>query len=298
MVLDHKTATVPIIDFIPFRSLNIRANKPSRGIFDWDLNYQQLPLLPVTNPKTSDPYSIPVMTGGIFLIRKDYFFELEGYDEGLIIWGAENLEMSFKLNLCGGKLIEVPCSRVGHAFRNFNKFRKFEDLDFAGVNNKRIAEVWMKEHKEYIYKRNPLRYNKISPGDLTKPIVVRERLKCKPFTYFLEVIAPDMLEKYPYDPPQFTHGSIKLIGSNYCVDTMNKDLEKPLGLFICHDNASDPSFTQNFEFTQYRDVRVRNSEICWESSKISLQKCELGLEKQKFYYDQVSLLQISLANCK
>ena len=290
MVLHHKTATVPIIDFIPFHTLNIRTNKPSRGIFDWDLNYQQLPLLPETNPKTSDPYSIPVMTGGIFLIRKDYFFELEGYDEGLVIWGAENLEMSFKLNLCDGKLMEVPCSRVGHVFRNFNKFRKFGDLDFVGMNNKRIAEVWMREYKEYIYKRNPLRYNKIHPGNLTKPIAVREKLKCKPFKYFLEVIAPDLLAKYPYDPPQFTHGTIKLMDTNYCVDTMNKGLNKPLELFSCDDNSPEPRATQNFEFTQYRDVRERNSEICWESSKVSLQICDLRLHQQKFYYDQVSLL--------
>lgn len=288
VVHDHKTATVPIIDFIPFHVLNIRANKPSRGVFDWDLNYQQLPLLPETNPETSDSYPTPVMTGGIFLIRKDYFFELEGYDEELVIWGAENLELSFKLNLCGGKLIEVPCSRIGHVFRNFNKFRKLGNLDFAAFNNKRIAEVWMREYKDYIYKRNPRRYDKIHPGDLTKPIAVRERLKCKPFKYFLEVIAPDLIQKYPYDPVQFSHGIVRLVNTNYCIDTLSQGLGKTLGLFQCDDNVTEPRATQNFEFTQFKDVRLRNGEICWDSTKVSLQKCDLELNQQKFHYDHVS----------
>jgi polypeptide N-acetylgalactosaminyltransferase len=140
--LDEKTVTVPIIDYIEYTELKIIPNYPSRGIFDWNLEYKQLPRLPHTEDEETIPYKIPVMTGGIFLIRKSYFMELGPYDESLIIWGAENLEMSFKLNLCGGNLIEIPCSRMAHMFRNFNKFRKHEKVkDFVPYNKKRVAEV-------------------------------------------------------------------------------------------------------------------------------------------------------------
>lgn len=40
----------------------------------------------------------PAMSGGIFAIDKEYFFEIGAYDPGMKIWGAENLEMSFRVS--------------------------------------------------------------------------------------------------------------------------------------------------------------------------------------------------------
>lgn len=41
----------------------------------------------------------PAMAGGLFAIERDYFFELGLYDPGLQIWGGENFEISYKVDL-------------------------------------------------------------------------------------------------------------------------------------------------------------------------------------------------------
>lgn len=75
-------------------------------------------------PPTRVPFETPFAPGSLFAMRRDEFWRLGGYDEGLAVWGGENTEMALKVWTCGfdgngppGRIVVVPCSRVGHVYR-------------------------------------------------------------------------------------------------------------------------------------------------------------------------------------
>lgn len=63
------------------------------------------------------PYETPFAAGSLFAVRRDTFFRLGGYDEGMYVWGGENTDFAIKTWTCGGRIVMVPCSRVGHMYR-------------------------------------------------------------------------------------------------------------------------------------------------------------------------------------
>lgn len=60
----------------------------------------------------TSPLRTPTMAGGLFSIDKEYFYELGSYDEGMDIWGGENLEMSFRVNNLNLFFLFSPCVKL------------------------------------------------------------------------------------------------------------------------------------------------------------------------------------------
>lgn len=53
--------------------------------------------------------------------------------------------------MCGGGIEIVPCSRVGHIFRSGRPYSS-PGGDTMGRNVVRVAEVWLDDYKEMVYK--------------------------------------------------------------------------------------------------------------------------------------------------
>ena len=201
--------------------------------------------------------------------------------------------MSLKLWLCGGRLLEVPCSRIAHVFRRHNEYRRMPGVDFVAHNFKRIAEVWLDEYKENLYKTDPQRYAKVDAGDLTREKMIRKNLNCKPFQYYLEKIAPNMLDSYPYlEHGVFAKGVIQSeANSSFCVDSLSISMGKPLKLSYCHRPLTKPGYTQDFVLSWHRQIKKNDShDFCFSIKPISIWGCEYAYDEQYWFYDLVSFM--------
>lgn len=61
------------------------------------MNIPQRELLRTHNDKTA-PIRSPSHVGCAFSVDRDFFFEIGSYDEGMDIWGSENVELAFRVS--------------------------------------------------------------------------------------------------------------------------------------------------------------------------------------------------------
>lgn len=262
---DRKTVTCPFIDVIDYETFAYRAqDEGARGAFDWRMDYKRLPKLKESNQNPAEVFESPVMAGGLFAISASWFWELGGYDPGLEIWGGEQYELSFKTWQCGGRMVDVPCSRIGHIYRSFAPFSAGGVGDYLGHNHKRVAEVWMDDYKKYVYKHMP-QFGKADAGNITGQLELRKRLKCKSFKWFMEEIAFDLVKHYPpVIPKSSAHGEIRNVASNLCIDTRFQGVNKRFMLDVCTKDAGTPG-EQKFEITWRKDLRPWRRNVCFDS---------------------------------
>ncbi|KAF0288817.1 Polypeptide N-acetylgalactosaminyltransferase 1 [Amphibalanus amphitrite] len=172
----------------------------------------------------------PVMSGGLYAISREYFWHLGGYDTGMDVYGGENLELSFRTWQCGGVVETLPCSRVGHIFRDFHPY----SFPFSGnplaANMARIAAVWMDEYSRYFY----LHYRHTEmpeAGDVTARRELREQLQCHSFRWYLDNVYPN---KMRLDEDVLASGQVRsALRPDLCIDTLVIDRQIFLGLNSC-----------------------------------------------------------------
>jgi polypeptide N-acetylgalactosaminyltransferase len=112
---NRKTVAIPLTGGIDPHDMKFTPGSThSYGIFSWSLFFYwgTMPDRIKNRTRPMDPYPVPTMCGGLLAVEKKFFFEIGGYDDGMEVWGGENLEMSFRTWMCGGRVEHIPCSHV------------------------------------------------------------------------------------------------------------------------------------------------------------------------------------------
>lgn len=291
---DRTTMTVPIIDGIDHKTFEYRPvygyDRHFRGIFEWGMLYKEndVPERELKRREhNSEPYRSPTHAGGLFAIDRKYFLELGAYDPGLLVWGGENFELSFKIWQCGGSIEWVPCSRVGHVYRsfmpyNFGALAQKKKGPLITINYKRVIETWFDEkYKEFFYTREPMaRF--LDMGDITEQKELKERLKCKSFQWYMENIAYDVLDKYPELPPNLHAGELRSVAVNKCIDSLGHSPPSLMAIQHCHGFGNNQLIRLNAK------GQLGVGERCIEADRqgIKLTFCRLGTVDGPWIYDE------------
>jgi GT2 family glycosyltransferase len=70
------------------------------------------------SPQGDAPYPVPLLSGCFIGLRREVFERIGGFDDGLVIWGIEDAEISLRLWLLGYDCLLVPGVEVAHVFRD------------------------------------------------------------------------------------------------------------------------------------------------------------------------------------
>ncbi|CAN7998387.1 unnamed protein product [Ixodes pacificus] len=191
---NRATVTCPIIDIINADTFEYTASPIVRGGFNWGLHFKW------ESPPTGlarkgrgaiAPIPSPTMAGGLFAMDRKFFHRLGEYDDGMDIWGGENLEISFRIWMCGGQLEIIPCSRVGHVFRRRRPYGSPNGEDTLTKNSLRVAHVWMDDYKKYYFQTRSDVVGK-PYGDITSRVALRKRLGCRSFDWYMKTVYPEL----------------------------------------------------------------------------------------------------------
>ncbi|CBY07652.1 unnamed protein product [Oikopleura dioica] len=183
---------IAVIDRLTFEFSHDPFSFPQLGSFDKTLNFNwfSIPDEDRSRDRTESLRS-PTMAGGLYAIDKNWFHHLGGYDDGMDIWGVENVEMSVRTWTCGGSIRIAPCSIIGHVFPEKSFYRRDPTRNLA-----RFAEVWLDDYKSKLYRRTSfaIPYSFKNSSSLQKRKELRQNLQCRSFRWFLDEIFPQFIE--------------------------------------------------------------------------------------------------------
>ena len=260
---DRTAVVCPIIDVISDETFEyITGSDMTWGGFNWKLNFRWYPVpqreLERRGGDRTIPLRSPTMAGGLLAIDRNYFYEIGSYDDGMDIWGGENLEMSFRIWQCGGQVLIATCSRVGHVFRKVSPYSwPGGVVKILNHNTMRTVETWMDDHKQFFYKINPS-VKSTDFGDITERKNLRKKLKCKSFRWYLENIYPE--SQMPLD--YFSLGEVRHKETGMCLDSMGRKQGEKVGMVQCHSMGGN----QVFSYTKKKALQT--DDLCLDVAAV------------------------------
>jgi len=191
---------VPRVDSIDPHSIDyVPWERAAVGTLTWSMDYvwKLAPAADETRP-------VPTATtiGCALAVDRRFFFAVGAFDEGMSIWGGENLELSVRAWTCAGGVHISPCSRVAHLFRRMLPYRVPTDSAGRSLklrNYRRLVDVWLDDYRKYYYATESIRPLLVDAPDVDEVRSLdarrrlRRQLRCRGFDWYLHNVATDLV---------------------------------------------------------------------------------------------------------
>ncbi|KAH8739304.1 membrane-associated protein with a family 1 glycosyltransferase domain and a ricin domain [Cryptosporidium ryanae] len=228
---------------------------------------------------------VPIASGGILMITKRWWEESGKYDPGMLFWGGENIEQSFRVWLCGGEIHVVRNSLVGHIFDRKNVKERNNDFEYKkllvdnmNINHLRTAVVWLSEQYYELYFKNfhVLGRSNIQNIDgIGERLAIKHKLSCKPFKWFVDKFRP-AFERQGELHNNFHH--IQHVKSKLCLSIKNKQINNKSLIYRGNNNKEIPMTVIPNDVSKYNQKTTIDYDI------IILEKCNIDDESQKWSF--------------
>ena len=194
----------PIVHTLDFNLWASENNRWNRFGWRWDLDLYNRAFFEVKESPTISSYC--------FVVGKEWFDELGGFDNGMQGGYGEDIELSLRNWLFGGRIETCDDSHVACAIRM--------DVGQHTVKNLiRIVETWMPKYSSYFYSARGLDRNSLNAGRIDNLLKMQSKQK-KSIEWFLGSLQPELLGVYPLKGSAIGK-TIAIVGPGPSLDMVN-----------------------------------------------------------------------------
>lgn len=268
IVNNKQVVVAPIVENINYTTFELVPNEHPQyvtlGGFHWNLKFSWFHVESKYYENPHGTIETPTISGGLFAIDREYFKKLGMFDPGLEIWGSENLELSFKTWMCGGRLEIAQCSHVGHVFRKDSPYKNEINSEMMRRNAMRVSETWMDDYS--VFFNYATGFDHVDIGNITDRLQLKKDLKCKSFKWYLNNIYPQRT----IPDEGLSYGEIRNLGydGKLCLDGKAEKESPEVRMKTCHGHGRN-------QFWMYYEGEIERDNYCltYKNEKLFTKHC-------------------------